>query len=220
MASIFEAMNLSKCLCLATAATVFYKKPFRRSWITTIILLLMTACAVHLNTTLFWAFFTITGINLYYNRKLIKTCNLGTLVVFFLAILDIMQVFVNEKLTFTIITTFVAAFPQFIRAQPFKTRFREVRAKLGPVYILYGFKSAVLVSEVNRSAGCLIFVSTVLSCCAGVIFRPDNGVVLSLFTAGVMSDVRKRIHRYLMIASLTWYAFAVLWFLDIESNLY
>ena len=214
MAFIFDVMNLSKCLCLATAATVFYKKSFRSSGIHTIILLLMTAyaCAIHLNTTLFLALIIITGISLNYNWTWIKTCNLGTLVVFFLAILDIMQAVFGERLTYTVIITFAAAFPQFIRAQPFKKRLTEVRAKLGPVYILYGFKSAVLISEVNISVGRLIFASTFLSLLAGVIFRPDNGVVLSLFKAEVMSDVRKRIHRNLMISSLIWYGFAVLWF--------
>jgi hypothetical protein len=129
-----------------------------------------------------------------------------------LAFLDILQVFFEERLRYTVIVTFLAAIIQFIRVQPFKTWLREFRAKLGPVYILYGFKSAMLIFEVNISVGCLIFASTFLSQIAGVIFRPDNGVVLSLFRAGVMSDVRKRIHRILMIFSLTWYTVAVLWF--------
>jgi len=214
MAFIFDVMNLSKCLCLATATTVFYKKSFRISGIHTIILLLMTAyaCVIHLNTTLFLALITITGISLNYNWTWIKTCNLYTLVLFFLAFLDILQVFFEERLRYTVITTFLAAFIQFIRTQPFKTWLREFRAKLGPVYILYGFKSAVLISEVNISVGRLIFASTFLSFLAGLMFRPDNGVVLSLFKAGVMSDVRKRIHKNLMIFSFTWYTFAVLWF--------
>jgi hypothetical protein len=129
-----------------------------------------------------------------------------------MAFLDILQVFFEERLIYMVIATFLSAFIQFIRVQPFKTWLREFRAKLGPVYILYGFKSAVLISEVNISVGHLIFASTFLSLLAGVIFRPDNGVVLSLFKAEVMSDVRKRIHKNLMIFSLIWYAFAVLWF--------
>lgn len=214
MAFIFDVMNLSKCLCLATATTVFYKKSFRISGIHTIILLLMTAyaCVIHLNTTLFLALITITGISLNYNWTWIKTCNLYTLVLFFLAFLDILQVFFEERLIYTVIVTVPAACIQFIRTQPFKTWLREFRAKLGPVYILYGFKSAVLISEVNISVGRLIFASTFLSFLAGLMFRPDNGVVLSLFKAGVMSDVRKRIHKNLMIFSFTWYTFAVLWF--------
>ena len=158
------------------------------------------------------ALIIITGISLNYNWTWIQTCNRGTLVVFFLAILDIMQEVFEERLTYTVIVTFAAAFPQFMRARPFKKRLTEVRAKLGPVYILYGFKSAVLIYEVNISVGRLIYASTFLSFLAGLMFRPDNGVVLSLFKAGVMSDVRKRIHRTLMIFSLTLYAFAVLWF--------
>ena len=224
MAFIFVVMNLIKCLCLATAATVFYKRSFRSSGICTIIWLLITAsacaistcaisaCAIYLNTTLLLALITITGISLNYNWTLIQTCNLYTLVFFFLAFLDILQVFFEERLRYTVIVTFLAAIIQFIRVQPFKTWLREFRAKLGPVYILYGFKSAMLIFEVNISVGCLIFASTFLSQIAGVIFRPDNGVVLSLFRAGVMSDVRKRIHRILMIFSLTWYTVAVLWF--------
>lgn len=212
MTFIFDATNLSKCLCLATAATVFYKKSFQRDWIKTIILLLMSACAADLNTTLFLTFLTVTGINVYYNWTWIKTCSLSTCVFFFLAILDIMQIFFEDRLPYTVVITFVAAIPQFMRCQLFKTRLREVRAKLGPVYILYGFKSAFLILEVNSSVGYLIFASAILSSLAGFIFRPDNGVMLSFFKAGVRSDVRKRIHRCLMIASLTWYAIAVLWF--------
>jgi hypothetical protein len=50
----------------------------------------------------------------------------------------------EERLIYMVIATFLSAFIQFIRVQPFKTWLREFRAKLGPVYILYGFKSAVL----------------------------------------------------------------------------
>ena len=212
MASIFDVMNLSKCLCLASAATVYYNRSFRSSGIHTIILLLMTAYVFHLNTTLFLALITITWISLNYNWTWIQTCNLYTLVFFFLAFLDILQVFFEERLRYTVIVTFLAAILQFIRVQPFTTWLREFRAKLGQVYILYGFKSAVLISEVNISVGRLIFASTFLWQIAAVIFRPDNGVVLSLFRAGVMPDVRKRIHKMLMIFSLTWYVVAVLWF--------
>ena len=61
----------------------------------------------------------------------------------------------------------------------------------------------------------MILVSAIVAMIAGVLFRPDNGVMLSLFRTGVMARKRKTIHRCLMIFSLTWFVYAFFWFFDL-----
>jgi hypothetical protein len=93
-------VNFWKCFCITTASAC------------AISTCAISACAIYLNTTLLLALITITGISLNYNWTLIQTCNLYTLVFFFLAFLDILQVFFEERLRYTVIVTFLAAIIQ------------------------------------------------------------------------------------------------------------
>lgn len=96
---------------------------------------------------------------------------------------------------------------QFIRRPlSLKNKMRRLRVFMGPVYVLYSVRSFYLtyldLGPVSPWVCTLSFASATLACVGGVIFRPDNGLMLNvLFRWHTEHAQRKVIHRNCMILS-------------------
>uniref|UniRef100_K1QRY2 Uncharacterized protein n=1 Tax=Magallana gigas TaxID=29159 RepID=K1QRY2_MAGGI len=76
---------------------------------------------------------------------------------------------------------------------------RRLRVFMGPVYVLYSVRSFYLtyldLGPVSPWVCTLSFASATLACVGGVIFRPDNGLMLNvLFRWHTEHAQRKVIH--------------------------
>lgn len=188
---------------LAASATVFYRKHFELKWTWTILGFIVAGYSTSLSYSFNLLSLAAAPAIIYYSWSIVRGCDLWTFLTFLVAIMDpstyTLCPVIRTTLTFT--TALCAAVPQFMRCQPFMIRFRELRARLGPVYILYVLRTALLIYDVDKAKGLMLFVSFLFAILAGVLFRPDNSVLLSLFIVGVRRNIRKCIHRSLMILS-------------------
>lgn len=193
---------------LAAGATIFYRKSFQLKWMWTILGFIVLGYSAGLSYSLNVLSMPAATIVSYYSWSILTECDKWTFLTFLVAIyMDpstcTLHPLIRTSLTFA--TALCAAVPQFIRCQPFRSNFREVRARLGPVYILYVFRSVFLIFDVDKTGGQMLFISFLAAVLAGVLFRPDNGVLLSLLIVGVQSNRRKCVHRSLMIFSFLWF---------------
>lgn len=207
-------LHLSRVLSSAiysVAATIFFRRSFRREHLHSVGKTLFAGYVTSINWLFGVPLFLLLLTDRCY-RNFIRTCTLGTFCSFFVALLDITQLVPEYQIRTTITVTLIASAIQFIRIQSIKHKLRGVRAKLGPIFVLYGFRTASLVSKTNREISYLIYASAIISLSAGIFARPDNNVVLSLFVGETSMYSRKTCHRLLMIVSFTWYPFGVMWF--------
>lgn len=196
-------LQVLQSACFAASATVFYRRHFELNWTWTVLGFIVAGCYTSIsyssNLLSLAAALTIS----YYSWSILNECDPWTFLTFLVAIMDpstcTLCPFIRTTLTFA--TALFAAVPQFMRCEPFRSRCRELRSRLGPVYILYVLRTALLIYDVDKAKGLMLFVSFLFAILAGVLFRPDNSVLLSLFIVGVRRNIRKCIHRSLMILS-------------------
>lgn len=194
----------------AVAATIFYKKSFQLKWMWTILAFILAGYLTIISFSLRLPSLAVGLIICLYSWPILKTCNIWTFLTFVVAIVDPSTVLYTNKTIFTITIAMIAAIPQFIRCQPCKSKLREVRANLGPVYILYVLKTALLIYNVDKRSGQMLVISFLSATIAGVFFRPDNGALLPLLSIRIRTNRRKFCHRILMIFSFMWYAVVVI----------
>lgn len=196
-------LQVLQSTCLAAGATLFYRKSFELKWTWTIFGFIVAGYSASLSYPLNVLSVATTTTVSYYNWTVLKGCDKWTILTFLVAIMDpsTCKLLPFNRSTVTFATAIFAAVPQFIRCQPFKRKFRELRSRLGPVYILYVLRTALLIYDVDKAGGHMLFISFGAAILAGVLFRPDNGALLSLLFVGVRSNRRKVCHRKLMMFS-------------------
>lgn len=200
-------MQVLQSAYLAAGATVFYRKSFQLKWTWTILGFVIAGYSASLSHPLNVLSLAVATTISYHSWTILQGCDKWTFLVFLVAIMDpstctVCPVY-RSILMFA--TATIAAVPQFIRCQPFRSRFRELRAKLGPVYILYVLRTALLIYNDDKTGGQMLFISFGAAILAGILFRPDNSVLLSLLIVGIRSDKRKLCHKNLMISSFVWF---------------
>jgi hypothetical protein len=114
----------------------------------------------------------------------------------------------------------VVSLTQFIRKPlSLKNKIREIRVFLGPVYVLYSVRSFYLVHRTFGSAypslGALMFANAALASVGGVLFRPDNDILLKHLGWKTYQQDRRLRHRNCMIlsalTSLTCFLYIWIW---------
>lgn len=202
-------LKLLQSVCFAAGATVFYRKSFQLKWTWTVLGFILTGYT----TSSPYPFNLLTSVIAttisYYSWTILKGCDTWTFLTFLVAIMDPSTLLPFNRTTVTIAIAMIAAVPQFIRCQPLRSKLRELRARLGPVYILYVLRTALLVYNIDKTGGQMLFFSFFVAILAGVLFRPDNGVLLSLLIVGIQAHRRRCCHRSLMIFSFVWFMVVV-----------
>lgn len=242
--SLHQIECLASCVCLASGATIFYKRTFRRNMLPMTFLFILLSISLHrssiyksrVSSEITFGLSCLIAYNFVKHKKWLKTLGLDFFFSFLIAVLDIefnicktmlenagvlshMTYYLGESVVnWTRIV--IVVIPQFIRKPPsIKAKLQGLRSKLGPIYVIYCAKFLMDYTQYNNNTICKIqgITSLVAAILSAVVFRPDNSVILQLFGYETTLKKRRFIHGRGMIISL---GLCVLMFLQELTNIY
>lgn len=219
---ILVVRNLLQNYCFSVSILTFYRRSFNEKNIPQFLCFLAEGIAIFV-----WGhhaagagILTIfVSLSTYIWRSNIKFRHSFPLVLFLLELENQLPVgvqLINSPVR-AIVVQLGVSLTQFIRRPlSLKNKMRRLRVFMGPVYVLYSVRSFYLtyldLGPVSPWVCTLSFASAVLACVGGVLFRPDNGLMLNVllnrfdrkteqFDGKIEHAQRKVIHRNCMILS-------------------
>ena len=219
-----KLIQMPQCIAYAVAATIFWKKSFRKEHIKLVLYYAGLGAVMDLNGCSMLTGLMLTfGIHVYIRYGSTLLDNVFKKSMFFTSLLAIADVkyglvenaFQNSRLPSWLVTlisgggwklcriALSAAF-QFIREPLWlKTKLQGVRSKLGPIFVLSVLDFAASVVTDNSMVMMLRYIASLAALLGGILFRPDNSTILNVIGKRMNRIERKNFHKKCMVCSCT-----------------